>query len=100
LQLVVRQARQGAPSHLHHLQPGPAPQLAHERGPLPLLGLPAALADATEDADAPVFLHDVVDQLGDEYRLARTGAAEQPGLPAPLQRGQDIDGLDARGKRL
>jgi hypothetical protein len=37
---------------------------------------------------------DVVDQLGDQHRLADPAAAEQAGLAAPLQRGREIDGLD------
>ncbi len=69
------------------------PRLLH--GAVELLRLPAALADAAEQADAPIAPGHVVNDLGDEHGLAHAGAAEQTGLAAALERGQQIDGLDA-----
>src|SRR5579862_3469943 len=58
--------------------------------------LARALAHAGEDRHAAVLLRDVVDQLGDEHRLADAGAAEQADLAALDERGDEIDDLDAR----
>ena len=41
------------------------------------------------------MLHGVIDQLGDQHRLAHASAAKQPGLAAALDGRQQIDGLDA-----
>lgn len=60
-----------------------------------LLPLPAALADAAEDADPGMLPHHVVDHLGEQHRLAHPGPAEQPGLATALQGHQHVDHLDA-----
>ena len=41
---------------------------------------------------------DVADQLGDDDRLADTGAAEDAGLAALGKRGDEVDDLDAVSK--
>jgi hypothetical protein len=47
-----------------------------------------------EEAHAPMARHHVVDELHDEDRLAHAGTAEQPHLAAPLEGGEEVDGLD------
>jgi len=61
-----------------------------------LLALAAALPDAAEDADPLVAADDVVDQLGEQNRLADARAAEKPGFSAPLEGGENVEGLDPR----
>jgi hypothetical protein len=64
--------------------------LAHQ-----VVALAAALAHAGEDRVAAVELGHVVDQLLDDHRLAHAGAAEDAGLAAAGERGDQVDHLDA-----
>ena len=57
--------------------------------------LARALADAGEHRVAAVLGGDVADQLLDDDRLADAGAAEDAGLAAALERGDEVDDLDA-----
>ena len=57
--------------------------------------LARALAHAGEDGVAAVLLGDVADQLLDDDRLAHAGAAEDADLAAALERGDQVDDLDA-----
>ena len=68
--------------------------------PVQLLAFAAPLADATEDTHPFMAAHRVMDHLGDEDGLADTGASEQAGLAAALQRCQHVDGLDAGFKNF
>ena len=62
----------------------------------PELGaLAGALAHAGEDGVAAVLGRDVADQLGDDDRLADAGAAEDAGLAALGEGGDQVDDLDA-----
>ena len=54
-----------------------------------------ALADAGEDRVAAVLLGDAGDQLLDDDGLAEARAAEQAGLAAADERGEQVDDLDA-----
>src|SRR6202007_1720655 len=54
-----------------------------------------ALADAGEDGAALVLLGDVPDQLLDDDRLARPGAAEEADLGALDEGADEVDDLDA-----
>ena len=54
-----------------------------------------ALAHAGEDGVAAVLGRDVADQLGDDDRLADAGAAEDAGLAALGEGGDQVDDLDA-----
>src|SRR5665213_4445807 len=51
-----------------------------------LLTLAASLADAAEDTDAVVMSDHVMNHLGQEHGLANTGAAEESGFAAALER--------------
>ena len=62
--------------------------------------LAGSLADAGEHAEAAVGRRDAGDQLGENDRLAESGAAEQPGLAAAHERRQQVDDLDARLEQL
>ena len=57
--------------------------------------LAGALAHAGEDRVAAVLGGDVADQLGDDDRLADAGAAEDAGLAALGEGGDQVDDLDA-----
>ena len=59
-----------------------------------------AFTDAAEDADPLIGADHVVDELHDEHRLADPGTAEQPGLPAPFERGEYVDHLDPGRERI
>jgi hypothetical protein len=65
-----------------------------------LLRLAGALADAAEDRGAGVAPDHVVDHLHDQHGLADPGTAEQPGLAAALEGGEDVDRLDAGDQHL
>ena len=54
-----------------------------------------ALADASENGNAPIFLDHGVDQLHHQHGLADAGAAEHRRLAALGERGQQVDYLDA-----
>jgi hypothetical protein len=64
---------------------------------VPLAG---ALADAGEDARALVLQGDVVDQLGDNDRLADARAAEEANLAAPPDRAEEVHDLDSGDELL
>ena len=60
-----------------------------------VVALAAALADAGEHRVAAVLGGDVADQLLDDDRLADAGTAEDADLAAALERGDEVDDLDA-----
>src|SRR5918997_444588 len=64
---------------------------------VPLAG---ALADAGEDTRTLVLQGDVVDQLGDNDRLADARAAEETNLAAPPDRAEEVHDLDAGDELL
>ena len=65
-----------------------------------VVALARALADAREDRVPAVLCRDVVDELGDDDRLADARPAEDPDLAALRERGDEIDDLDARLEHL
>ena len=65
-----------------------------------LLAFAAALADAAEYADAAMMADHVVDQLHDQHGLADACSAEQAAFAAALERGENIDRLDAGDEQL
>ena len=58
------------------------------------------LADAGEHRVTAVRAGDAGDELGENDRLAQTGAAEQAGLAAADERRQQVDHLDAGFEQL
>ena len=65
-----------------------------------LFAFAAALTNAAEDTQTLLMPDHVVDHLGQEHRLADTGAAKQSTFATPLQRHQYIDRLDTRFEQL
>src|SRR6185312_12779660 len=53
-------------------------------------------ANATEQADAVVAGHRVVDHFGEQHGLADASPTEQARLATALERHEHIDGLDTR----
>ncbi len=51
-------------------------------------------ADAAEQADAVVILHGVVDQFGQQNRLADAGASKEAGLATAFDRREKVNRLD------
>ena len=60
-----------------------------------LLAFAATLADAAENAHAFVISDHVVNQLGEQNRLAHARSAEKSRLAPALQRHEHVDDLNA-----
>src|ERR671916_2947551 len=65
-----------------------------------IVSLAGSLADASEDTSALILQGDVVDQLGDDDRLADARAAEETNLAAPPDRTEEVHDLDAGDELL
>ncbi|OQB83995.1 MAG: hypothetical protein BWX88_03018 [Planctomycetes bacterium ADurb.Bin126] len=65
-----------------------------------VVALPGPLADAGKDAVAAVLGGHARDEFLDDNGLSQPGPAEQPGLSAADEGGQQVDDLDARLEQL
>src|SRR5208282_951651 len=65
-----------------------------------LLAFAAAFTDSAEDAHPFMVADGIMNHFRNEHCLADTRSAEQACFPAPLQRCQNINGLDSRFKNL
>ena len=78
------------PEHHHHVRQHTG--ILHVA--VEFLAFTTAFADAAENAHPVLMADHIVDQLGEQHRLAHARTAEQAGLATALERHQHVDHLD------